>query len=565
MDEITVDEAAAELGVSVATVKRLCANGELDARKVGRSWFIVGRAVENRRRTTAPASPKPVVLDVDRALGYVEHHDLQNDVWVPDVLAFADELSDRQGVVDEASRRIDRRDFASPIEVKVPKSPFFPRNATDLTLADRVAYQAATQRLAPAIDSLTSPAVYSARLATSGKDFLKDGRDGWLAWMAQLKRDLKDRPDAYVISTDITCYFDYIKHEVLLPEIERLPGSKEVLQPLREMVRTWSTVPNTGIPQGPNASRILGNFYLVPVDDAVETLCPRVTYSRYMDDIRIIAESRHEALTALQVLDDACRRRGLNLSNQKTHLHTGSQALDELADNQIDQANYVFVGASPEEAKRKILRKLLDLSLSAQGNVVTVNGRRAKFALWRLYRMRDAGGLRTALRNLESLAPFGRLVGIYLHPFSARPSTQRRIAQFLVNPERNTSEYLSSWLLAMFADYGRNVVPEIVDYARAIARDANSARYHRFVALYVLGTAGRDRDRAHLAEMARRDLDPGIVRSALVALHRSGQLTKADAATAVRRYPELRATTTYLNGRATVPSMLFRGKQLSCE
>ena len=117
----------------------------------------------------------------------------------------------------------------------------------------------------------------------------------------------------WMAETDISAYFDFVKHELLLPELITLGADPSIIDRLREMLRVWGITPNTGLPQGPNASRLLGNFYLNPVDAAMDQH-PGIRYFRYMDDIRIVGSSRATVIAALQTLISECRRRGLALS-----------------------------------------------------------------------------------------------------------------------------------------------------------------------------------------------------------------------------------------------------------
>jgi excisionase family DNA binding protein len=563
-EELTVDEAALHLRVSVATIKRLCKNGEIEARKVGRSWLIRKGSLDSQSSKSRPLIKRTISFDLEQAATHIASHDLVEDAWVPDVLCYADELADRQLGIDEAARRLGAKDFGTPVQVKVPKTSFFPRNATDLSLSDRIAYQAVIQHIADEIDLQTPPTVFSARRSPNKGEFLRDGRNSWLEWNAAFKKELATGDEFWVVATDITSYFDYIKHELLIPDVQRLSSGTEAGIILREMLKTWTSTPNSGIPQGPNASRVLGNFYLVPVDLAMGMHAPDVTYSRYMDDIRIVAKTRSEAIRALQLLDDECRKRGLNLSNKKTQLFNKEEAIQSLEDTELDDAAYLFGSTeSSEQSKRVILRKLFASAVEADGNIKIVKGRRAKFALWRLYRMRDVGALRQTLRNLETLAPLGKLVSMYLHPFASRKLTQKQVSKFLMDSDRNTSEYLSCWLLAMFLDYGRtNVIPEVVQYAGSVARNGNAAGYHRHVAVALVGSVGTVLDIAFLEEIVRRDVDPGMVRSALVGLHRAARLEKSTSATAVRRFPQLEVTVKYLSGRNSLQSLIFRGKEV---
>lgn len=49
---MTLNEAAALLGVTAATLRQQIANGKLRARKVGRDWQVTPREVERYRQTS---------------------------------------------------------------------------------------------------------------------------------------------------------------------------------------------------------------------------------------------------------------------------------------------------------------------------------------------------------------------------------------------------------------------------------------------------------------------------------------------------------------------------------
>ncbi len=405
--------------------------------------------------------------------------------------------------------------------VPVPKSPFFPRNAVNLTLADRVAYQAAVATFADAIETELTGSAFAARLSRDPKYFLVNGRDAWLRWKKAVTESLAGRP--WMMETDVTSYFDFVKHEILVPELQLIGAAPEVVASVREMLKTWATAPNTGIPQGPNASRVLGNFYLAHVDSIMVQL-PGISYFRFMDDMRITASSRAAAIAALQVLDDECRRRGLALSTRKTELHFGDQARQALEDAELDLVQYAFDNETESDAElSKRLRDLFVKALQKDGSIRT---RYARFSLSRLFKMRSPTALTKVLQNLESLAPLGELVPRYLYPWLRRRSVQERLSKFLFDAERNTSVYLSTWLLAVMLDVADAVPKPWIDYARGVATNRSEPGFHRAVALNVLVLSGRSSDIARIEDIIRHEFDPEVVRAAVVALFRIGRLTE---------------------------------------
>ena len=557
---ITVDEAAALLGVSPATVRRRCGSGDIAAERVGRSWLIdssalprAGPSPTRRRRVSGAASS---LVDLNRSLQHLRSQDLQRDLWVPDILRHEDDLLSTDSLLEAAATKLDLNErFEPPVNIPVPKSPFFLRNAVNLALSDRLAYHAAVEAISGSLAAAAGPCAYSARLAKSDKYFLEFGSQAWVRWKSAVQAKTAEL-NGFVVETDVTAFFDCISHTVLMQELQDLALPKPLLDALREMLRTWESAPNTGIPQGPDASRLLGNFYMAPID-AVITVIPDVHYFRYMDDIRIVSPSRLSAIEALKLLDTECRRRNLSLSTKKTELRHGKEAFDALEDQKINAAKYAFDAGGDPRAVRRQMGALFRASLRPDG---TINARRAKFSIYRLRALRESNVRTLVLRNLESLAGLGWLVPAYLQPWMRRPAVSRDLAAYLEDPERNTSDFLSTWLLAALLDDPACVTDELSDYARRISFDRSESGYHRAVAFQVLALRSTSRDIAAMKGVVSREHDPEVVRGALVALFRTGKLDRSTASRA-ERIAGLDTTNSYLRGRSDLPSMIHRDKR----
>lgn len=553
-DVLTVEEVAERTGVSVATVRRRAQSGSLRAEKVGRQWLIRADGV-TRRRATGPRRATMPRVDLGAAMRHLRSRDLI-EVWVPDILAFEDLTADPTEVMAAASQRLASAGPFDPVEeVEFPKSAFFSRPAALLSLEDRLAYHGAVASITPRIEALLSPNVYSARLSVDKRYFLINGRDQWLAWKAAVEQDIADGY-SWMIKTDVTAYFDNIEHRLLFGEIDGLNPDPAVAAALKRMLATWSSVPGRGIPQGPDASRVLGNLYFLPVDDVMSAGPWR--YRRYMDDIRVLGLNRADAIAGIRALERECRRRGLVLSAHKTSLLVGDHAARSESDPELDQARYwVEVGYGPEARRR--LRKLLKASLANAG---VVNERHARFSLWRLRALRDHFEIRLVLDNLERLAPVAPIAVQYLRPFLERRRVLDGIATFLSDPERNTSEYVSAWVLSLILE-SKTVPAEVSEYARRVCHDRNEPVYHRAVAANVLALGRRRTDLVWLGKAADADFDPALLRGYVVALARVGALDRDVTARTLHRAPELSRTVDYLKGRTTLPSLIYRSMRVS--
>jgi len=115
-----------------------------------------------------------------------------------------------------------------------------------------------------------------------------------------------------------------------------------------------------------------------------------------------------------------------------------------------------------------------------------VDARIAKFSIYRLRSLRDKAVLGLVMKRPDDLAPFGWLLPAHILPWLRNPTASADLGAFFHDPERNTSNYLSTWLLAAVLDERHAGTDEVVRYARGISFDATAPSYHRAFAMNVL-------------------------------------------------------------------------------
>lgn len=555
MQFISVDEAAAITGLSKPTIRRRLANGSLAGEKLGRDWRVSAVAASQMRqgpaRVRRPPPPGP------EAVGVAKRHIRSTDaseVWVPDVLRWEDHYTgDDSALVAEVVERINSARCEAAIKINVPKTAFLSRDASLLSFQDRLAYHAIVASFSDGIEEILNAEVYSARLASDKKYFLKRSTGLYVQWQKAVLGALNsDGP--WLVRSDLTAYFECIDHNQLIREVSNFNVAPEVLTLLRVQLATWATFPGRGIPQGPNASRVLGNLYLHPVDEHMLALGYR--YWRYMDDIRIIAKTRAEATEATREFERACRIRGLIVSSSKTEIVTGAAALEESEDSDRREAQYHFDANHGDTARRQ-LRKILLKGLGKEGHI---DVGRTKFALWRLARLVDSSSLSRVIKNLEHLGPVASASAAYFRFFLQKAQTERGLTEFLNDPERNTEAVLESWLFAAILEHPGAVPSDWVHRARIVSQDANRAAYHRAVAMNVVALGAQPTDIAWLRAETNRAHDPEIVRAALTALARATSLDAQTGQAAARRIPSLLRTVDYLKRQRELPSLVYRGR-----
>ena len=551
--QLTVEEAAHRLGKPVSTVRRWVATGRLPGSKAGRQWLVNATAVPAQPMpvpASRAAAPSPSSVNLDQSLRQLERRDLRA-LWVPDILNHEDALGDRVTLLAAAATKLATPGPFEPMAViEVPKTEFSTRPGADLALEDRLAFHGAVAACAPRIEALLNDAVYSARLSPDPDYLNKKGRDQWLAWRHETVR-LIEAGYVWLVRTDLTGYFDNIEHRLLFADIDRVCPDPTIANALKRMLGQWAPVNARGIPQGPDVARTLGNLYLIPVDEQMVT--GDWKYLRFLDDIHVLGRTRREVIEGTRALERECRRRGLSLNGSKTKLLHGTAAVESLTEPELDKAQYwLDVDAAP--MARTELRKILRASLARAG---ALNERHALFSLYRLRILRDHTMIRTVLENIERLAPTVSAMTQYLYPFLARSRVTEGLLAYFRDADRNTSPFVSAWLLGGLLDRGGNLPDGIVQYAAKIARDRNQPTYHRAVAANVMALGRRPSDLTWLVASAKSEYDPSLVRGYVVALARVSQLDKGTESIIVARIPSLATTFGYLRGRKNMPSLVF--------
>ncbi len=142
---------------------------------------------------------------------------------------------------------------------------------------DRVAHHALIAVLGPVFEK---GAIHHSYACRSGK--------GQHAALAQVRQWVR-RDDAF-FKADVAKYYDSIPHALLCQALARRFRERRVLALLDRLLGSYSHHPGHGLPIGALTSQYLGNFYLEPVDHWVQEELGISRYTRYMDDMLLLAE-----------------------------------------------------------------------------------------------------------------------------------------------------------------------------------------------------------------------------------------------------------------------------------
>ncbi len=185
----------------------------------------------------------------------------------------------------------------SPVRRKeIPKPDGGVRKLGIPTVVDRVIQQAIAQKLQRIWEPLFSESSYGYRPQRSAQQAIR-----------QVKR-YAEQGYRYVVSVDLSKYFDTLNHELLMDLLHRQIQDMRVLRLIKKYLKSGvlenGVVCKTeeGSPQGGPLSPLLANIYLNEFDWEMERR--NVKMVRYADDIVVFARSKRAAERLLE----SCRR-----------------------------------------------------------------------------------------------------------------------------------------------------------------------------------------------------------------------------------------------------------------
>lgn len=312
----------------------------------------------------------------------------------------------------------------------IPKKGYGERYSLETDFFDRFIYQAICSFLIPYYDRLLSHRVLSYRYdprPLSPKYLFKPKISRWFTFEGVTLTFIGSRK--YLLITDVSNFFENISRAQIIAELEGaiphiLATGPEKLQirnaigTLDKLLEQWTFDGSHGLPQNRDASSFLSNILLSSVDR--EMTEKGYDYYRYVDDIRIIANSELQARRALQDLIRQLRKVGLNINASKTEILAPDTPKDRLVeyfpsqDTTTNAINYMWQSHS---------RRLVTRSVTYIFNILTdcvVSGetqsRQFRFAVNRMAQIVESGlfdvgdALSTALLDTLSRTLSGQAV-----------------------------------------------------------------------------------------------------------------------------------------------------------
>jgi len=155
---------------------------------------------------------------------------------------------------------------------------------------------------------------------------------------------------AFVVTSDLTNCYGSISPERTAAALDGcgVPGWQ--VDYITQLLTYWQTPQNSGLPIGPNASRILSEAVLARIDNRLRDA--EIEYVRYSDDFRLFAANEPAAQLALEALRDAAASQGQTLNADKTSILQLAKATD---------------GGSQQQAPKRRLEQLASEGFNDNG------------------------------------------------------------------------------------------------------------------------------------------------------------------------------------------------------
>jgi hypothetical protein len=203
-----------------------------------------------------------------------------------------------------------------PTRIYIPKSSGLLRPITLLAIEDQIVLQAIANKVATQVRArrrrVELKQVFSNCLERRADSifFLQDWRKSYQAFQRQLQSHL-DSGNTWIAHFDLAAFYETISHRAMRYVVAPRGGSPETWARINQWLCVWSAgrtgvQVDHGIPQGPVASDFLAEVFLLPVDEVMRS--ERGKYIRYVDDIRVLAETEKDARRAAIALELACRK-----------------------------------------------------------------------------------------------------------------------------------------------------------------------------------------------------------------------------------------------------------------
>jgi len=404
--------------------------------------------------------------------------------------------------------------------IDVPKSSLSVRPGSTLMIEDKIVLFAIACLIAPPLDKKIPQCVYSWRVKNEARKLFHDHEilkfpflrrrtvrkrisivepwyTAWPRFIKDVEIEYETKGYRFMVVSDIVAYFENIDLGLLRALLlHNLPKQPKIINFLINVLEYWAwpTIHNSpvyrGIPQGNGVSSFLGNFYLLPLDQAFLKFSKKndVKYLRYMDDVKVLTKDLKTAREALFLMNDKLRELRLNIQGSKTRILEGREISDELFDNRLDEVNKIIKDIQKKTSlstfeRNEFVEMLKEILNNVKGRRTTIRDKEL-----RLFRrlitgftlLRNSGMINLVLAQLEK-NPDSRLMNSAVRYFRYQERNLKKIADNLLRLlcfRESLFPYQQAHFFMMMR-YVRDIPDKAWEEARRILRNKRSHWYVR--------------------------------------------------------------------------------------
>lgn len=200
-----------------------------------------------------------------------------------------------------------------------------PRSIHKATVRDRLLHHAIYRVLYPYFDKKFIHDSYSCRKNKG----THRGMDRFKYFARIVSKN--NTKQCFVLKCDIRKFFASIDHQRLMEILEYNKLDKDILWLLKNIIQSFHTKPNTGLPLGNLTSQLLVNIYMNEFDQYMKHRLHVRHYIRYADDFVILHNSKNELHNLLQyTVVNLKENLKLDLHPDKVYIKTYSSGVDFL-------------------------------------------------------------------------------------------------------------------------------------------------------------------------------------------------------------------------------------------
>lgn len=308
---------------------------------------------------------------------------------------------------------------SKPLRIFTPKASGLQRPLTLLAMEDQIVLQLFTDRFEEKLYNrrklIENNLVFSNILSKKKSSifFFQDWRITYGYFQKKCEEHFNSG-NRWIAHFDLAAYYDTISHEILIKKVAPRTSSNEPWKSFSKFLKVWSSPDDVdghghGIPQGPIASDFLGEIFLLELDEKFKK--EGVKYVRYVDDIRIFADSELNAQKAVVELEIFCRNHGLIPQGEKFAIQEAIELKEALGT--LPSLNPFDITTSEDSVNIMVPKaeKLFSESISTRPSRIT-DKTKARYILYR------APGSRNILNKcIKLLARHPEHIDAFCHYF----------------------------------------------------------------------------------------------------------------------------------------------------